>query len=227
MTGSSARRSRLAGTLTTPGATGCTAGVDASCSTLPPAARCHPHRVRCDKGGQRKPMSDLQAIADRVEIEALRGEFTDAAMMRDYDRFASLFTPDGAVRIPDICRARRPGGRFAPGSSGCRLSTTTSCKPRSPRWASGCCGPTAATSLPATAASAVPAVDRIGLRQPQRPARTVTPRRPHPPWSVHPRRPAAARPGSLHLTQLGHRGSGQAQPHRLRPLTTSFKVSII
>ncbi len=32
-------------------------------------------------------MSDLQAIADRVEIEALSG-------------VASLFTPDGAVRIP-------------------------------------------------------------------------------------------------------------------------------
>jgi len=28
-------------------------------------------------------MSDFQAIADRVEIEALRGEFTDAAMMLD------------------------------------------------------------------------------------------------------------------------------------------------
>jgi ketosteroid isomerase-like protein len=50
----------------------------------------------------RKPMSDLQAIADRVEIEALRGEFTDAVMMGDYDRVASLFTKDGAVRIPDI-----------------------------------------------------------------------------------------------------------------------------
>ena len=46
-------------------------------------------------------MSDLEAIADRVEIEALRGEFTDAAMMRDYDRLTSLFTPDGALRIPD------------------------------------------------------------------------------------------------------------------------------
>jgi ketosteroid isomerase-like protein len=45
-------------------------------------------------------MSDLQATADRVEIEALRGEFTDAVMMCDYDRIASLFTPDGAVRIP-------------------------------------------------------------------------------------------------------------------------------
>jgi ketosteroid isomerase-like protein len=47
-------------------------------------------------------VSDLQAIADRVEIEALRGEFTDAAMMRDYDRLASLFTEDGALRMPNI-----------------------------------------------------------------------------------------------------------------------------
>ena len=47
-------------------------------------------------------MSDLQAIADRVEIEALRGEFTDASMMHDYDRFASLFTEDGAWRMPHI-----------------------------------------------------------------------------------------------------------------------------
>jgi SnoaL-like protein len=47
-------------------------------------------------------MSDLQAIADRFEIEALRGEFTDAGMMRDYDRFASLFTQDGAWRMPHI-----------------------------------------------------------------------------------------------------------------------------
>ena len=45
-------------------------------------------------------MSDLQAIADRVEIDALRGEFTDAAMTNDHERFASLFTADGAVRIP-------------------------------------------------------------------------------------------------------------------------------
>jgi ketosteroid isomerase-like protein len=47
-------------------------------------------------------MSDLQAIADRFEIERLRGEFTDAVMMRDYDRVAALFTSDGAVRIPHI-----------------------------------------------------------------------------------------------------------------------------
>ena len=47
-------------------------------------------------------MSDFQAIADRVEIEALRGEYTDAAMMRDYGRLASLFTPDGALRMPHV-----------------------------------------------------------------------------------------------------------------------------
>ncbi|MDR6978391.1 ketosteroid isomerase-like protein [Streptomyces sp. 3330] len=47
-------------------------------------------------------MGDFRAIADRVEIEALRGEFTDAVMMRDYDRVASLFTPDGVWRMPDI-----------------------------------------------------------------------------------------------------------------------------
>jgi ketosteroid isomerase-like protein len=45
-------------------------------------------------------MSDFQAIADRVEIEALRGELTDAIMMHDYDRAASLFTHDAAVRMP-------------------------------------------------------------------------------------------------------------------------------
>jgi ketosteroid isomerase-like protein len=45
-------------------------------------------------------MSDLRAIADRVEIEALRGEFTDAVMMNDHDHLSSLFTPDGVVRIP-------------------------------------------------------------------------------------------------------------------------------
>jgi len=47
-------------------------------------------------------MSDFQVIADRVEIEALRGEFTDAVMMRDGDRLASLFTEDGALRMPNI-----------------------------------------------------------------------------------------------------------------------------
>jgi hypothetical protein len=51
-------------------------------------------------------MSDLKAIADRVEIEALRGEFTDAVMMRDYDRLSSLLSYDGVRRMPDIPAAR-------------------------------------------------------------------------------------------------------------------------
>lgn len=46
-------------------------------------------------------MNDFQEIADRVQIEALRSEFTDAAMMRDRDRLAALFTHDGALRMPD------------------------------------------------------------------------------------------------------------------------------
>jgi ketosteroid isomerase-like protein len=51
---------------------------------------------------EEETMSDFQSIADRVEIEALRGEFSDASMMRDWDRFASLFTDSGAWRMPHI-----------------------------------------------------------------------------------------------------------------------------
>jgi ketosteroid isomerase-like protein len=47
-------------------------------------------------------LSEFQAIADRVEIEALRGEFADAGMMDDYDRFAALFTPAGVWRVPAV-----------------------------------------------------------------------------------------------------------------------------
>jgi ketosteroid isomerase-like protein len=47
-------------------------------------------------------IADFRAIADRVEIEALRGEFTDAVMMRDRTRLASLFTPDGVLRMPNV-----------------------------------------------------------------------------------------------------------------------------
>jgi hypothetical protein len=47
-------------------------------------------------------MTDLQTIADRIEIEALRNEFSDAGQQRDYDRFAALFTSDGAWRMPHI-----------------------------------------------------------------------------------------------------------------------------
>ena len=41
-------------------------------------------------------------IADRFEIQALAGEFADAGMMRDFDRFASLFTEDALWRIPGL-----------------------------------------------------------------------------------------------------------------------------
>lgn len=37
-------------------------------------------------------MSTLQDLADRFEIEALRGEFTDAVMMHDYDRATAVRT---------------------------------------------------------------------------------------------------------------------------------------
>ena len=47
-------------------------------------------------------MTDLETIADRVEIEALRGECVDAVMMHDYDRLAALFTQDAVVRMPHI-----------------------------------------------------------------------------------------------------------------------------
>ncbi|MFC9683773.1 nuclear transport factor 2 family protein [Streptomyces sp. NPDC056948] len=47
-------------------------------------------------------MSAMHAIVDRFEIEELRAEVTDAVMMRDFDRVASLFTPDGAMRWPHI-----------------------------------------------------------------------------------------------------------------------------
>ena len=76
-------------------------------------------------------MSDFQAIADRVEIEALRGEFTDAVMMRDYGRVASLFTPDGALRMPNVPvdLAGREEIR-AWGEQGAGPCGSTSCRPR-------------------------------------------------------------------------------------------------
>jgi hypothetical protein len=55
MTRFSGPRSRLAGTLTTPGGTGCTAGVDASCSTMQrqPDATCTGLDVTRRKKGNR------------------------------------------------------------------------------------------------------------------------------------------------------------------------------
>jgi hypothetical protein len=45
-------------------------------------------------------MTNVETIADRFEIQALRVDFADALMMHDYGRFASLFTIDGAWRVP-------------------------------------------------------------------------------------------------------------------------------
>jgi len=40
-------------------------------------------------------------ILDRIEISALRAEFTDAVMMQEPARIASLFTTDGRLSMPD------------------------------------------------------------------------------------------------------------------------------
>jgi len=47
-------------------------------------------------------MNDLHDTADIVAIHALRAEFSDAVMMRDRARLASLFTDDGVLRMPNI-----------------------------------------------------------------------------------------------------------------------------
>ena len=53
-------------------------------------------------------MSNPLVIADRVEITALCGEVTDAVMMRDFDRVASLFTPEAVLRWPHIDKGPAP-----------------------------------------------------------------------------------------------------------------------
>jgi hypothetical protein len=47
-------------------------------------------------------MSALQAIADRVKTEALRGEAAGSAML-GYDGGAAQFPPDGTLRNPNVC----------------------------------------------------------------------------------------------------------------------------
>ncbi|WP_417562586.1 nuclear transport factor 2 family protein [Microbacterium sp.] len=47
-------------------------------------------------------MSSMEDAADRVEIGALSAEFADAGMVADFDRFALLFTVDGAWRMPHV-----------------------------------------------------------------------------------------------------------------------------
>jgi ketosteroid isomerase-like protein len=66
-------------------------------------------------------MSDFQAIADRVEIEALRGEFTDAVMNKGHDRLASLFTPDAVLRMPNVPAELAGREQIRPWASGGRL----------------------------------------------------------------------------------------------------------
>ena len=74
-------------------------------------------------------MSHFQAVADRVEIEALRGEYTDAVMMREYDRVASLFTSDGALRMPNIPVELEGQAEIRAGAGACRTLWTTWCRP--------------------------------------------------------------------------------------------------
>lgn len=45
---------------------------------------------------------DVRLIRDRVEIDSLRAECTDATMMNDIDRLTGLFTEDAIVRVPDL-----------------------------------------------------------------------------------------------------------------------------
>lgn len=48
------------------------------------------------------PGRDLRLVRDRVEIDFLRAECTDATVMNDIDRLARLFTEDAIVRVPDL-----------------------------------------------------------------------------------------------------------------------------
>ena len=47
-------------------------------------------------------MIKFELIADRYEIAQLPAEFTDAGLLRDYDRLALLFTEAGSWRMPHI-----------------------------------------------------------------------------------------------------------------------------
>ncbi len=171
-------------------------------------------------------MSDLQAIADRVEIEGAARRVhrrVDDARLGPF--CVAVHAGRRGADPRHLCRARRPGGRSAPRSSGCRLSTTTSCKPRSPRWASGCCGPTAATSPPATAASAVPAVDRIGLRQPQKASADCNTTAPAPSMECSPASPSGCSPWQPASDTTGPQG--QRTSAASSPTTTDHQLQRI
>ena len=75
-------------------------------------------------------MSDLQAVVDRVEIEALRGESTDAVVMRDYDRGAALFTPDAVLQMPNVPVELEGREAIRAWGMRCRTWWTSSCRTR-------------------------------------------------------------------------------------------------
>ena len=94
-------------------------------------------------------MSGLQAIADRFEIEAVRGEFTDAAMMGESDRFTSLFTQDGAWRIPDINEKFVSRGKTRAGIEwlqGASATRSSGCPTATSRMSPPCCAMRCTTS---------------------------------------------------------------------------------
>ncbi|GAA2099472.1 hypothetical protein GCM10009801_71130 [Streptomyces albiaxialis] len=57
-------------------------------------------RTDARTGERKDPENGFRDTLDRFEITVLTGEFTDAVMMKDFDRLAALFTEDGQVRIP-------------------------------------------------------------------------------------------------------------------------------
>src|ERR1700689_1403306 len=100
-------------------------------------------------------MSDLQAIVDRVEIDALRGEFTDAAMMRDRARLASLFTADGALRMPNVPAELVGRAEIRAGGERLQVSGTSSSRP--PIRARSCSMATPRPAVPTFRNSCAPA----------------------------------------------------------------------
>lgn len=88
------------------GATAVASGVGTTAVSATQHAAADPiHRDAPHRHFRKSPeefMSNLRHVADRVEIDALRAECTDATMMNDIDRLAGLFTEDAVVRIPDL-----------------------------------------------------------------------------------------------------------------------------
>jgi hypothetical protein len=76
-------------------------------------------------------MSDLQPIADRVEIDALHGEFADATRGREYDRLAPLSHGTVSRGYSPTTSSSSAARRSATGSGGSEGSLgTTWCNSR-------------------------------------------------------------------------------------------------